>query len=369
MPTITNYGDVIITGNTTGQGTGSSTFAGSLGCTSLTATNITASQIFGAGGFVPIVGGTTIGVTGNVYVSNTLQTTNIVASGNVNTSGTGVYQVAGTTVIDASRNLKNIGTVGSGAITSTSTVSGTTLTASTAHDTSGTGVYQVAGTTVIDASRNLTNIVGVSATSMTLGTALGITNGGTGATTAQAAINALAGATTNARFLRGNGTNVVMEAISASDVPTLNQSTTASAGSLSTTFTSGYVLYGQGTGVPAASSALSFDTGTSTLTATGDVVAYSDRNIKTNIEPIIDALSKVSSIGGYTFTRTDIPSGRRTGVIAQEVRDVLPEAVYETENGTLTVAYGNMVGLLIEAIKELQGTVQALKEEIQHLKK
>jgi hypothetical protein len=204
---------------------------------------------------------------------------------------------------------------------------------------------------------------------MTLGTALGITNGGTGATTAQAAINALAGATTNARFLRGNGTNVVMEAISASDVPTLNQSTTASAGSLSTTFTSGYVLYGQGTGVPAASSALSFDTGTSTLTATGDVVAYSDRNIKTNIEPIIDALSKVSSIGGYTFTRTDIPSGRRTGVIAQEVRDVLPEAVYETENGTLTVAYGNMVGLLIEAIKELQGTVQALKEEIQHLKK
>lgn len=61
---------------------------------------------------------------------------------------------------------------------------------------------------------------------------LPIANGGTGQTTAQAAMNALAGAVTSGYYLRGNGTNVVMAAISAGDVPTLNQNTTGSAGSV-----------------------------------------------------------------------------------------------------------------------------------------
>lgn len=56
-----------------------------------------------------------------------------------------------------------------------------------------------------------------------------IANGGTGQTTQQTAINALAGAVTSGQFLRGNGTNVVMAAIQASDVPTLNQNTTGTA--------------------------------------------------------------------------------------------------------------------------------------------
>lgn len=60
---------------------------------------------------------------------------------------------------------------------------------------------------------------------------LDVANGGTGQTTQQAAINALAGAVTAAQFLRGNGTNVVMSAIQAADVPTLNQNTTGSSAS------------------------------------------------------------------------------------------------------------------------------------------
>jgi len=69
----------------------------------------------------------------------------------------------------------------------------------------------------------------------TTGTAANVTgvvalaNGGTGATTAQLAINALAGAVTSGQYLRGNGTNVVMSAIQAADVPTLNQNTTGTA--------------------------------------------------------------------------------------------------------------------------------------------
>jgi hypothetical protein len=61
-----------------------------------------------------------------------------------------------------------------------------------------------------------------------------IANGGTGVTTQQAAINTLAGATTSGQYLRGNGTNVVMSAIQAGDVPTLNQNTTGSAATLTT---------------------------------------------------------------------------------------------------------------------------------------
>lgn len=58
---------------------------------------------------------------------------------------------------------------------------------------------------------------------------LPIANGGTGQTSAQAAINSLAGSTTSGQYLRGNGSNVVMSSIQAGDVPTLNQNTTGTA--------------------------------------------------------------------------------------------------------------------------------------------
>jgi hypothetical protein len=61
-----------------------------------------------------------------------------------------------------------------------------------------------------------------------------IANGGSGQTTAQLAINAFAGAVTSGSYLRGNGTNVVMNTIQVADVPTLNQSTTGSAATLTT---------------------------------------------------------------------------------------------------------------------------------------
>lgn len=63
---------------------------------------------------------------------------------------------------------------------------------------------------------------------------LPIANGGTGETSRQAAIDALAGAVTAGQYLRGNGTDVVMSAIQAADVPTLNQNTTGSAATLTT---------------------------------------------------------------------------------------------------------------------------------------
>tara|TARA_B100000073_G_scaffold133041_1_gene109007 strand:+ start:280 stop:636 length:357 start_codon:yes stop_codon:yes gene_type:complete len=102
---------------------------------------------------------------------------------------------------------------------------------------------------------------------------------------------------------------------------------------------------------------------TGSITATGNVTAYSDVKLKENIEIIDDALDKVSSLRGVTFTRTDTGL-KQTGVIAQEVEKVLPEAVELDDDGIKSVAYGNLVGILIEAIKDLRSEVEELKKKI-----
>lgn len=90
--------------------------------------------------------------------------------------------------------------------------------------------------------------------------------------------------------------------------------------------------------------------------AGGDIYGSSDSRFKTDLMPITNALSKLDSIGGYTFRR--IPDGadapRRAGVLAQDVESVLPEAVSTDSEGMRHVAYGNLSALLIEAIKELK---------------
>jgi hypothetical protein len=96
------------------------------------------------------------------------------------------------------------------------------------------------------------------------------------------------------------------------------------------------------------------------LYAAGNVTAYSDRRIKTDIVNIPDALEKVCKLNGITYTRTDTGE-RGTGVIAQEVMAVLPEAVFGSEEELYSVAYGNIVGLLIESIKELKKEIDILK--------
>ena len=101
-----------------------------------------------------------------------------------------------------------------------------------------------------------------------------------------------------------------------------------------------------------------------TIVASGNITTSSDERLKSNIVKIENALDKVSELNGYTFDRTDIDCDRQTGVIAQEVLEVLPEAVIKNENGIYSVAYGNMIGLLIEAIKEQQQQIENLKRVV-----
>ena len=87
------------------------------------------------------------------------------------------------------------------------------------------------------------------------------------------------------------------------------------------------------------------------ILATGDVTASSDRRLKTDIKRIENALDKVCSLGGYTYVMNDKSS---SGLIAQEVLEVLPEVVHGSEETNYSLAYGNIIGLLVEAIKELK---------------
>lgn len=95
------------------------------------------------------------------------------------------------------------------------------------------------------------------------------------------------------------------------------------------------------------------------FTATGNVTAFSDERLKENVETIEGALDKVSQMRGVMY---DKDGERGTGVIAQEMQQVMPEVVIDSGRGDyLSVAYGNIVGVLIESIKELKAEIEELK--------
>lgn len=101
---------------------------------------------------------------------------------------------------------------------------------------------------------------------------------------------------------------------------------------------------------------------TGTIRATGDVIAFSDARVKDNVEIIENALEKVTSLRGVSYTRKDTDDkSRKLGVIAQEVLPIIPEVVSKDQHGNYSVSYGNIVGLLIEAIKEQQQQIEELK--------
>jgi hypothetical protein len=102
-----------------------------------------------------------------------------------------------------------------------------------------------------------------------------------------------------------------------------------------------------------------FDVDYGNFTASGDVTAFSDARLKTNVETVANAVDLVSQMRGVFFEK----DGRKSvGVIAQEIATVLPEVVHGEYDGYLSVAYGNIVGVLIEAIKELKTEIETLKK-------
>ena len=113
---------------------------------------------------------------------------------------------------------------------------------------------------------------------------------------------------------------------------------------------------------------------TGVITATGNIQAYtsSDERLKKDITTIPNALEKVNSLRGVEFEwNEDLQTyhhGKDTGVIAQEVEQVMPTAVRNGEDGYKSVQYDRLIPLLIEAVKELKEQNVALKAEIEALK-
>jgi hypothetical protein len=226
----------------------------------------------------------------------------------------------------------------------------------------------------------------------TTGTAANVTgtvaiaNGGTGGTTAQAARNNIAAAVTNGQYLRGNGTNVLMSAIQAADVPTLNQNTTGSAATLTTARTINGVSFNGSANITITAAATNVNTQLASLgvgtaasgtageiRATNNITAYfSDDRLKTRLGGIENALEKVRSLEGFFYEPNDVAQAlgydktREVGVSAQQVQKVLPEIVVPApiDDKYWTVRYEKLVPLLIEAIKELDGELQSIKQQL-----
>lgn len=99
---------------------------------------------------------------------------------------------------------------------------------------------------------------------------------------------------------------------------------------------------------------------TGSFQANVNVTALSDERVKENIETIEEALALVKQMRGVRYKRKD--TGEiQVGVISQEMKNIVPEAVIEGREGLLHVAYGNLVGVLINAIKELEKRVSKLE--------
>ena len=224
-------------------------------------------------GVTSAVAGTGIsvsGATGAVTVTNTApdQTVVLTAGTGISTSGTYPNFTVTNTAPDQVVALTGAGTTSISGTYPNFTITSNDSTVGTVTSVSGTGtVNGISLSGTVTSSGNLTlggTLSNVSLSTQVTGT-LPIANGGTGETTRQAAIDALAGAVTSGQYLRGNGTDVVMSAIQAADVPTLNQNTTGTASNVTGTV----AIANGGTGQTTATAAFN---ALNPMTTTGDII-------------------------------------------------------------------------------------------------
>ena len=160
----------------------------------------------------------------------------------------------------------------------------------------------------------------------------------------------------NGQFLKTNGSGTLSFATVSTTTDLTSDVTgvlpVANGGTGVSSITANKLLTGNGTSAMTVESGLTYDGSTFTVSGTvsaTEVTATSDERLKSDIKTIDNALDKVMSMRGVTYT---MQAEKGTGVIAQEVEKILPEVVVDNEYKS--VAYGNMVGVLIEAIKELK---------------
>ena len=276
---------------------------------------------------------------------------------------------------------------GTGTVTNLSNVSFATTVAanSVALGTDTTGDYVaslVAGTNITlsnNSGEGATPTIGLTNNSTTIGTtaiALGASSttlagltsvsstGFTGALTGNASTATTLATARNINGVSFNGSADITVTAAAGTLSgaTLSSGVTASSLTSVGTLTSLTVSGATATGAL---------TVTGAVTATGDITAFftSDKRHKNNIQTIPNALEKVTKLNGVTWEWNDdvnevTKSTPKTGLIAQEVQEVLPEVVKTRDDGFLALDYSKMMGLLVEAIKEQQLQIEQLRIDL-----
>jgi hypothetical protein len=342
-----------------------------------------------ANGALVVSGG--VGIAKNLNVGGTTALTGLL-SANGGASITGTLGVSGATTLSST-----LGVTGATTLSSTLGVTGATTLSNTLGVSGSTTLSSTLGVFGATTLSNTLGVSGATTLSNTLGvsgaTTLSSTLGVSGATTLSSTLG-VTGAATLSNTLGVSGATTLSSTLGVTGAATLSAGLTVSSGGITasgqtvtaTTFagnatsastsanlsfgSANQIVFKNGSNNGATSSNLTFD-GTN-LSVGGDITAFaSDERLKTNIEPLENALDKVLALNGFTynFNETGQSLGfdgsiRYVGVSAQEVQAVLPEAVKPApaDSNYITVQYEKIVPLLIEAIKEL-------KEEINELKK
>ena len=336
---------------------------------------------------------------GNAVFAGTITSGAITSTSSINSAGG--YYVSGTEVIDASRNLTNIGTIASagilaGNINITSNqitsgynqnndnldvwinyrgyqngtnyfrdfrvgngkqaqllfVDGSTGVVAVTNDltvggNASVGLLKIGTTTVLDGSRNLKNI-----TSLAIGTASVTSGFGLEISNVNEAAILIRADTDNV----GEDGNAI---IKYSQDNTIIEGTTGYTADNHFAFTnahnsSRWLFQSAGT-----TKVTILPTGA--ITSADNITAFSDERLKTNIQTLDPKLAL--KMRGVSFTKDE---KQGSGVIAQEIEKIAPELVLtaDDEIGTKSVAYGNLVGYLIETVKDQQKQIDELKELI-----
>ena len=367
---ITSQGDLIL-----GSGTNTATrlAIGANGYV-LTSNGTTASWAASTGGVTSFTAGTT------GFTPNTTSTGAITLAGTLNIANGGTGQTTATAAFNALSPVTSTGDliIGNGTNSSTRLAIGTNGYVLTSNGTTATWAASSGGVT------SLTAGTGISLSGST--GAVTVTNSGVTSAVAGTGVS-VSGATGAVTFSIGQSVatsaSPSFAAITASTGTTTTAAsfTTASVGTngtvaLTDTGTNGTIIKMVGNGATTPNKFLNVLSGvfrivnsaysvaimtlddSGNLTAAANVTAYSDARLKKNVSTISNALDLVGKMRGVRYTRVD-SEVKGIGVIAQEMREVLPEVVMDGEN--LSVAYGNIVGVLIEAIKELRAEVNELR--------
>lgn len=288
---------------------------------------------------------------------------------------TGLAYGNGTSAFTAATAAQVVAVINSTAVTNATNAVNTGITDDT---TTATAVYPTWVTTTTGnlpqktSSTKLTFVpsTGVLTTTTFSGSLSGNATTATSATSATTATNIAGGSAGVVPYQTGSGATAFTAVGSAGQVLTSQGTgtptwTTVGGATIANDTTTNATYYptfatatsGSFTTATVSSTKLTYNPSTGALSATSHV-SSSDQRLKDNIQTIENALTKLEALRGVSFTRDN---QLEIGVIAQEVETIIPEVVQTGENGYKTVSYGNIVGLLIEAVKELSNEVNKLK--------